>query len=600
MSVTVAEVPDAAAPSDITSSQIPYRLPHCVKSEVSITLAIIPPSRPLTPQQEDEQPASPHFPSQTLSPTSPTTRTRSGSIASSLDIASDDGACVNSAATSVTDISLASNISDIISPDTAIYHIYRNGRGDNLSIHTAKDSSIKETLQEPGDPPIIVDKGDPIANRISKYKNRKSKLPAKKVKVEDPEMDPRKATYYMHSPMIYWHCPAQTLRFGHSKMSPVVCLVKGGWFWRTWRMDFVVPEKELKKSGKKNRVDSGFADGEDKGKSAKEWKSLNEPGVIDPRGVLACKYPLRPSGHKKGESGKKYLTECAQRQKMTNAASDPQLKRTKSFSDTARRIFHLNNASPTSRSKEEAKATTESKTEGTAEPTTEPTREEEIESMLPAGPTEDLPDHLKPETLEEGSLLMKWSGWLTREYDFKWRGIEFVWKGTGTVRDEKKYWGPLSRFNHLKLVAKIPEEPEEVEEEESPTSETKDDKKGPQTSTRRQSSFSSFVSTITRRNSNASQLSVRGKPRGHREVVIAKYTCLLATRKCGRLIVYEKALRETACLNLEGNNPDVARERLRHVVVATGLCMLQGEKQKRDTLREIAGAALGEAGSCAG
>ncbi|PWW74490.1 hypothetical protein C7212DRAFT_298201 [Tuber magnatum] len=602
MAVTATEVPEIAASSDIASSQIPYRLPHCVNSEVSITLAIIPPSRPLTPQRGDEQPASP-CPNQTLSPTSPTTRTRRGSIASSTDIASDDETCLNSAATSVTDISLASNISDDVSPDTTIYHIYRNGStSNNFSIHTAKDSSLKETLQEPDGPPIIVDKGDPLANRISKYRNRKSKLPAKKVKVEDPEMDPRKATYYMHSPLIYWHSPAQTLRFGHNKTAPIVCLVKGGWFWRTWRMDFIVPEKELKKSRKQNRIDSGFADGEDKGKSGKEWKSLNEPGVIDPRGVLASKYPLRRSGHKKGESGKKYVTEYSKRQKATKVAPGQQLKRSKSLSDTARPIFRPNAALPTSTPKDEAKIATESKTEGTAEPTTELTREGEIESMLPSGPKpEDLPDHLKPETLEEGSLLMKWSGWLTREYGFKWRGVEFVWKGTGTVRDEKKYWGPLSRYNHLKLVAKIPEEPEEEVEEVTAT-ETKDDKKEPQISIRRQSSFSSFVSMVTRRNSNASQLSASGsgKPRGHREVVVAKYTSLLATRKCGRFVIYEEALRETTYLTLEGRDPDVARERLRHVVVATGLCMLQGEKQKRDTMKQIAECCMTELANVGG
>ncbi|CUS15351.1 unnamed protein product [Tuber aestivum] len=602
MSVTVTEVPDIAAASDISSSQNPYRLSHCVRSEVSITLAIIPPSRPITPQPEDEQPPS-ACPYRTLSPTSPTTRTRSGSIASSLDAASDDEPCLNSAATSVTDISLASNISDIVSPDTTIYHIYRNGSAhNNFSIHTVKDSNLKETLQEPDGPPIIIDRGEPISTRIKKYKNRKSKLPAKEVKVEDPETDPRKATYYMHSPLIYWHCPAQTLRFGHKKTAPIVCLVNGGWFWRTWRMDFVVPEKELKKSAKQNRIDSGFADGEGKGISGKEWKNLNDPGVIDPRGVLASKYPLRRSGHRKGESGKKYVTEYTKRRKTTKAAPDPQLKRSKSFSDTARRIFRLNTASPALGPKDEADATARLKTEGTAEPTTEPTREEEIKSMLPSGPKpEDLPDHLKPETLEEGSLLMKWSGWLTREYSFKWRGIEFVWKGTGTVRDEKRYWGSLSRYNHLKLVVKIPEEPEEKVEEEV-TTETKDDKKEPQISIRRQSSFSSFVSTITRRNSNASLLSAgrSGKPRGHREVVIAKYTCLLAQRKCGRFVIYEKALRETTYLTLDGNDPDVARERLRHVVIATGLCMLQGEKQKRDTMKKVAEIGLGEIANVSG
>ena len=82
-----------------------------------------------------------------------------------------------------------------------------------------------------------------------------------------------------------------------------------------------------------------------------------------------------------------------------------------------------------------------------------------------------------------------------------------------------------------------------------------------------------------------------------RESVIAKYTCLAAKKKCGRLAVYENALEEAACLNLGDKDRQIATDQLRHVVVATALCMLQGEKQKRDTLKKIAEIALGEVGS---
>lgn len=372
-------------------------------------------------------------------------------------------------------------------------------------------------------------------------------------------------------------------------------------------MDFIVPEKKgdkKKKVGKKDRVDSGFAECESSGGATgghkNQWKGLNEPGVIDPRGVLASKYPLRPTGHVRGESGKLYQTEYARKCKYLEAkTSNPPLRKAKSFSETARNIFRVDSAS-------------QNPPKG-ARAHPQPALGRRVGWIFPNGfALEKLPDHLKLASLEETSLVMKWSGWLTREYDFKWRGVEFVWKGTSTVRDEKMIIGPLSRFNHLKLVAKIPLKEEEGEEREhggegQATGEERQQegacKEETQNELKRERSLSGFITSITRRGSNFSSLPSdlsRSTSNGRmdmRESVIAKYTCLAAKKKCGRLAVYENALEEAACLNLGDKDRQIATDQLRHVVVATALCMLQGEKQKRDTLKKIAEIALGEVGS---
>jgi hypothetical protein len=61
--------------------------------------------------------------------------------------------------------------------------------------------------------------------------------------------------------------------------------------------------------------------------------------------------------------------------------------------------------------------------------------------------------------------------------------------------------------------------------------------------------------------------------------------------------VYGNTLEQAACLRCkqeDGKERQIAIDKLQHVVVVTALCMLQGEKQKRDTMKKIAELALTE------
>lgn len=580
-----------------------------VRSSVpAVTLTIIPPSRPSTPplgfgggDNGTDSLASPS--SSNLSPLSPIFPSRRYSLSET----SDDG--MTSCNTSMTNLSISPSEVEEYGARTIVYHIYHAGRRQaNYTIHTIKDTALAEDLRkEIG--PVYLERGcgnlanSGIARRIRAAVNA-APLP-KKITADDGELDPRKATYFMHTPCIWFRDPPQTLRFGGDKHVPAVCLVEGSFMWRTWRLDFVVPEdedeKEKGKKGKKGkaddqekpvtsrRVDSGFSEGEDQKADVtnedqeKKWKGLNEPGVMDPRGVLASKYPLR-SSHRAGETGKKYIEEQAKRRKSTPVT--PSLatlsleqvnsrikKRSSSFSEKMPGIFRVRSASSISTI--------------TPPPTPVP---ELLESMLPAGPDpQDLPDHLKPSSLEEGSLLVKWTGWLTREYQFLYKGVDFRWKGTSTVNDDKKYWGSWSRYNHLKLVAIFPDL-----DEDDQTADAEQEKKElvvKQRQLKRRGSFSSFVSLLSRRDSDISVEEVtEKKSKKGRGVVIAKYTCLAAVRKVGRLTIFEHGLEKATRVHVKSgveSEFETEKERLKHLVVATALCMIKGEKQKRETIIKI-------------
>lgn len=507
----------------------------------------------------------------------------------------DDG--ISSYSSSATDLS---NV-DEYGARTTVYHIYHAGkRGKNFTAHSIKDAKlVKQLHEEIG--PVVLKRGCGVSNYSSACgANAPNSLPPKEIEADDNKTDPRRAAYYLHSPFLWFHEPPQTLRFGADKNAPVVCLIEGSFFWRTWRLDFVVPE-DGKKGGKKNkskgqgqkasemsqRVDSGFDEGGGEEvdpinkETGRRWKGLNEPGIIDPRGVLASQYPIRASGHRPGETGKEYVTGEVRRRR--SSLIDPEqvasgINQSRSFSKRAREIFcplsssHLTAATPP------------------------PTPEPEILTELLSKP-QNLPGHLRPDSLDEGSVLMKWSGWLTREYEFVYKGVDLRWKGTGTVKDEKKYFGSWSRYNHLKLVAILPDSDEEGLGEV-------EQKEGLHASDRklaRRASFSSFVSLLSHRDSGVSDTgSEKGKerPKGkdRRQVVIAKYTCLAARRKAGRLTVYEHGLEQATRMHVKSgdeNGFNTEKERLRHLAVATALCMLQAEKEKRDTIIKTIEALLG-------
>lgn len=561
----------------------------------AVTLTIIPPSRPQTPQSGHQigNNAVDSLPSPSSSNLSPVFLSRPGSISE----ASDDG--IYSCATSVTNLSITDEEYDARS---TVYHIYHAGKRDsNFTVHTIKDTELVQQLCEEVGPVVLRRFCCPSKNKLVRRLRSSDSPEPKKIKADDRKTDPRKATYYLHSPFLWFHEPPQTLRFGSDKNAPVVCLIEGSFFWRTWRLDFVIIEDEGKKKGKakeqekpktSQRVDSGFCEGEDERGDAtnketeRRWKGLNEPGVIDPRGVLASKYPLR--ARRIGETGKEYVIEQIKRQKSLPVTPEQvanRINRSTSFSEKARVLFRSRTLSA-----------------GSITAAPPPTPDPELsDSMLPAGPKpEDLPDHLKPDSLDEGSILLKWSGWLTREYEFAYKGIDLRWKGTGTVKDEKKFLGPWSKFNHLKLVALLPEDDGEDKGEQR-------DNKGldaKEQGLKRRGSFASFVSLMSRRDSAISvtqseKQKVEYKVKGGKQVVIAKYTCLAAVRKAGRLTIYDYGLeRATGAHVKPGKESDFGteKERLRHLVVATALCMLQGEKEKRDTIIEIIATLAGAAG----
>ncbi|KAF2020659.1 hypothetical protein BU24DRAFT_5671 [Aaosphaeria arxii CBS 175.79] len=151
----------------------------------------------------------------------------------------------------------------------------------------------------------------------------------------------------------------------------------------------------------------------------------------------------------------------------------------------------------------------------------------------------------------------------TRRYHFHFEGIDFYWKGTGTVK-ETRTCGIWCHFSHLKLVAKLPA--------------TED----------------------------GQQL----------EVCLGKYTSSIASKKHGTLDLFDGAIWHLMVDYMPSALPRVSREGLAdstqeqlsavkktwlyNVIVATSMCMILGEKHKRATVRQILEAAASEGGGGGG
>lgn len=157
----------------------------------------------------------------------------------------------------------------------------------------------------------------------------------------------------------------------------------------------------------------------------------------------------------------------------------------------------------------------------------------------------------------------------TRLYTFYFRGIEFQWKGTGTVSEGRKC-GWMLRFCHLKLVAKVPVE-------------------------------------------------TQGGKDGVREICLGKYTSSIAAEKSGTLEVFDHALlrfveqyvpsllpKKIADGDKEyfqGELEEVTMLKgstLYQLIVATVICMANAEKEKRHTLIDLVIGILENAGNGGG
>lgn len=149
----------------------------------------------------------------------------------------------------------------------------------------------------------------------------------------------------------------------------------------------------------------------------------------------------------------------------------------------------------------------------------------------------------------------------TRRYHFRYVGLDFYWKGTGTVK-ESRACGMFLRFNHLKLVVKSP---------------------------------------VTK----------GGKEKDQPEVCLGKFISSVAKAKNGTLELHDNAILRVveehapsmlAQLASQGQNGEgldpskvdeglkistMKRSTLYQLIVATAICMINSEKEKRHRLVEL-------------
>ncbi|ORY13056.1 hypothetical protein BCR34DRAFT_278019 [Clohesyomyces aquaticus] len=332
-------------------------------------------------------------------------------------------------------------------------------------------------------------------------------------------------SFFLQSPYLAFHEPPRVLYTGSTKYHTPVVLIHSSLFWRTYRLQL--------------------------------GPSLAEPGVLDPRGVVCWRHnggdkkALKDDDHKLkgykvrtwrlwGETGKRYVHAVKAARKAGRKEGDPD-------------ILHY-------------------ETEATTTTTNSKTLESGI-SVSDSVTTTKMP--LTPARAEE-VVYLTWASPFSRDprrYYFQYSGLEFVWKGTGTVK-ETRTCGFWLKYNHLKLVARLP------------------------------------ISQDSKAESESDMM----------EVCLGKYTSSVAKFKCGVLELYDGAIWRLLKEFCPGTVPDdfpiedgnkkadvdsdrsekvdeaalleqqiqsVKRTRLYQVIVATAMCMILGEKQKRETIRKI-------------
>jgi hypothetical protein len=318
-------------------------------------------------------------------------------------------------------------------------------------------------------------------------------------------------SFFLHTPYLAFHDPPRVLYTGTSKHTVPAVLIHSSAFWHTWKLQL--------------------------------GPSIGKPGVLDPRGVVCWKHnggddkalekdDKLLKGYKVrtwrlwGETGKDYVHNV-KTSRDTGTGPDPDI---------------VQDETPVQKEGEdpETESTFSSFDEGEG-----PARAEEV-------------------------VYLKWTSPFsknTRRYHFQYAGVDFYWKGTGTVKETRKC-GFFLHWNHLKLVAVLPEQ-------------DKDDIK--------------------------------------REICLGKYTSSIASKKSGKLELFDGAIwrlmeqympsvleqvqpGERPPTGSEDDQPTaeqmslVKKTSLYQVIVATAMCMIIGEKQKRDTIRQIIEAAAGEGG----
>jgi hypothetical protein len=195
--------------------------------------------------------------------------------------------------------------------------------------------------------------------------------------------------------------------------------------------------------------------------------------------------------------------------------------------------------------------------------------------------TRDTGDGLDPDVIREQNVrsgepatadevvYLRWTNPLsrrTRRYHFHYAGIDFLWKGTGSVK-ESRACGLLLRFNHLKLVAQVPA-----------------------TEQKRQEPAELCLGTYTS--------SVAREKNGTLEFFDATIMRLVDEYAPSMLSEIEGGLEEE-----DKDTERVLRMRrstLYQVFVATAMCMIKSEKEKRHTLLDLLLTGATEGGGAGG
>ncbi|KAF1991835.1 hypothetical protein K402DRAFT_388378 [Aulographum hederae CBS 113979] len=395
--------------------------------------------------------------------------------------------------------------------------------------------------------------------------------------------------YYLHQPCLSFHDPPRILRRGNSKHSTPICIINNSFLWKRWKLQF--------------------------------GTQLANEGVIDPRGVVSKQYALKSndefgvkgygvrSWRMFGESGKDYhrkvngekgnLRPTTNGSEMTTNLSSPSIS------------SKTNSTEPVS----ESNLATLSNNSGTAAVSTGPIKPLTAQpSILSTATTMVGADQTGPARIIDEVVYLDWTAPLstkTRRYHFQYKGIDFYWVGTGTVKEQRS-WGWMLRFHHLKLVAR--------------------------TSLRDHIAPEMGLKNTNTSDTGLNLSSKTSEPTEYRDVCLGKYTSSLAAEKAGTLELYDAAIRRFAHDSLESSSdsmpdPQAGREernseeevimstsasatpnaisappapgqttlqgtRLYDIIIATSLCMLIGEQQKRQTLAAVleVGAAGGDAG----
>ncbi|KAF3911768.1 hypothetical protein AA313_de0206459 [Arthrobotrys entomopaga] len=511
--------------------------------------------------------------------------------------------------------------------DSTVYHIYRQGHKGAISVHEVSDASL-DLL-----PRATFADGTP--RPLPGFWKRNCRLMnAKTARCPDrPKYDPRMASYFVHKPVLpayYQHVP-MTLRVGPNKNSPIACRFGGNFAWRKWFFDFedingegVVDERGVIATDyprKPKKVWKPKAPKAPKAPSAETEEAQAAAAAKEPKGGLHKRSfswsPIPKTASKKGSKDSlkgKQIAVAETKEPDQQPAGDVQ-KTPEIVASVTPRPPSVVNVAGEPGTEAEIPDTTEESASASA-PTPKPARVTPALTIDTSAPQAEKPSD---------RVEMTWENKLGRQYCFTYRNIKFYWKGTSTLSDvNNKKWGAFNRFSHLKLVAELPEEP--VETPKSPLLSPKDaEKQSPLL--RRRSSFSSLssISSIFSKKSTTKK-----------ELLLATYTSVWGKRKAGRLHIDNTAIEKLAEKIAAASPSSFAlpskrrsatfseshyisptslspptrashahvfptprieslpveieifeRKRIKELVVATGIAMVNAEHEKRHTLIEL-------------